>query len=50
MMSAVDLAWRPFIKLQEVFPGDSVVKNPPANAGDTDSIADLGRSRMPQSN
>ena len=25
------------------FPGGSVVKNPPANAGDTDSIPDPGR-------
>ena len=26
-----------------------MVKNPPANAGDTGSIPDLGRSHMPQS-
>ena len=26
------------------FPGDSVVKNPPANPGDVDSIPELGRS------
>ena len=26
------------------FPGGSVVKNPPANTGDTGSITDLGRS------
>ena len=26
------------------FPGSSVVKNPPANAGDTGSIPGLGRS------
>ena len=26
------------------FPGGSVVKNPPANAGDTGSIPELGRS------
>ena len=32
------------------FPGSSVVKNLPANAGDTGSIPDLGRSHMPQSN
>ena len=32
------------------FPGGSVVKNPPASAGDTGSIPDLGRSHMPQSN
>ena len=29
------------------FPDAPVVKNPPANAGDTDSIPDLGRSHMP---
>ena len=28
----------------QVFPGGSVVKNPPANAGDTDSIPGSGRS------
>ena len=32
------------------FPGGSVVKNPPANAGDTGSIPGPGRSHMPQSN
>ena len=32
------------------FPGGAVVKNPPANAGDTDSSPGLGRSQMPQSN
>ena len=31
-------------------PGGSVVKNPPANAGDTGSIPDLGKFHMPQSN
>ena len=30
------------------FPGDSVVKNLPANARDTGSIPDSGRSRMPR--
>ena len=29
------------------FPGGSVVKNPPANAGDTGSIPDPGRSKIP---
>ena len=39
------------IKLQQQgFPGGSVVKNPPANAGDMGSIPDPGRSHMPQSN
>ena len=32
------------------FPGGAVVKNPPANAGDTGSIPALGRSHMPWSN
>ena len=32
------------------FPGGTVVKNPPANAGDTGSIPGLGRFHMPQSN
>ena len=31
------------------FPGSAVVKNPPANAGDTGSIPGPGRSHMPQS-
>ena len=32
------------------FPGDTVVKNPPANAEDTGSIPGLGKSHMPRSN
>ena len=34
------------------FPGGSVIekKNPPANAGDMDSIPDPGRSYKPQNN
>ena len=32
------------------FPGDTVVKNPPANAGDMGSSPGPGRSHMPQSN
>ena len=32
------------------FPGGAVVKNPPANAGDTVSSPGLGRSHMPWSN
>ena len=32
------------------FPGGTVVKNPPANAGDTGSSPGPGRSHMPQSN
>ena len=34
----------------EDFPGGTVVKNPPANAGDTGSSPGLGRSHMPRSN
>ena len=32
------------------FLSGAVVKNPPANAGDTGSIPGLGRSHMPRSN
>ena len=32
------------------FPGGSMVKNPPFDAGDTGSIPDPGRSHMLQSN
>ena len=32
------------------FPGGAVVKNPPANAGDTISIPGPGSSHMPRSN
>ena len=34
----------------EDFPGGTVVKNPPANAGDTGSRPGQGRSHMPRSN
>ena len=34
---------------KEGFPGGPVIKNPPANAGDTGLIPDLGRSHLPQS-
>ena len=37
-------------KAQGNFPGGAVVKNPPANAGDTGSSPGLGRSHMPRSN
>ena len=36
-------------KMTQDFPGGAVVKNPPANAGDTGSIPGLGRY-MPGSN
>ena len=32
------------------FPGGAVVKNPPANAGDTGSSPGPGRSHMPRTN
>ena len=32
------------------FPGAAVVKNPPANAGDTGSTPDPGRPHVPQGN
>ena len=32
------------------FPGGTVAKNPPANAGDTGSNPGPGRSHMPRSN
>ena len=38
------------LKVTEDFPGGAVVKNPPANAGDTGSIPGPGRSHMPRSN
>ena len=34
----------------EDFPGGAVVKNPPANAGDTGLIPGPGRSHVPRSN
>ena len=37
------------INIQD-FPGGAVVKNPPANAGDTGSGPGLGKSYMPWSN
>ena len=39
-----------FKSVYEGFPGGAVVKNPPANAGDTGSSPGPGRSRMPRSN
>ena len=38
------------IKTWKDFPGGTVVKNPPANAGDTGSIPGPGRSHMLRSN
>ena len=39
-----------FFKSTWDFPGGTVVKNPPANVGDTGSIPGPGGSHMPQSN
>ena len=39
-----------FLKPSLGFPGGAVVKNPPANAGDTGSSPGPGRSHMLQSN
>ena len=33
--------------LLDIFPGDSMVKNPPANVGDTDVVSIPGTSRSP---
>ena len=38
------------IRLLQGFPGGAVVKNLPANAGDTGSSPGPGRSHMPRSN
>ena len=43
-------AWVRVKRTQKGFPGGSVVKNLPANAGDTGSIPDLGRSHVPGGN
>ena len=37
-------------KIWRGFPGDAVVENLPANAGDTGSSPGPGRSHMPRSN
>ena len=37
-------------RVKRDFPGGAVVKNPPANAGDTGSIPGPGRSHMLRSN
>ena len=40
---------KPFQK-ERGFPGDAVVENPPASAGDTGSSPGLGISHVPRSN
>ena len=57
-MSRVKYQWRSLEKYiqgqtkeeEPDFPGGSMVKNPPANAGVMGSIPDPGRSHMPWSN
>ena len=44
MLSIFSHAYLPFICFLKNFPGSSVVKNPPANAGDAHSIPGSGRS------
>ena len=39
-----------FKELPRDFPGGAVVRNPPANAGDTGSSPGPGRSHIPRSN
>ena len=48
MVKACDLKSKRFDSRD--FPAGTVVKNPPANAGDTGSSPGLGRSHMPRSN
>ena len=43
-------AWETVSKKRRDFPGGTVVKNPPANAGDMGSSPGLGRSHMLRSN
>ena len=52
----MDLLWWSFHSMYNTykyqimdFPGGVVVKNPPANAGDTGSSPGLGRSHVPRS-
>ena len=45
-----EVYWTLCNNLHGVLPGGNVVKNPPANAGDTGSIPGSGRSHMLQSN
>ena len=42
--------WKIWLRIHEGFPGGIVVKNPPANAGDTGSSPGPGRSHMTWSN
>ena len=42
--------YAPLKRTKQDFPGGTVVKNLPANAGDMGSIPGPGRPHMPQSN
>ena len=50
LCGAVGPAWAAKVSKAQGFPGGAVVRNLPANAGDTGLIPGLGRSHMPQSN
>ena len=53
-MRKIYIIFKPLVRLikekGESFPGGTVVKNPPANAGDMGSSPSAGRSHMPWSN
>ena len=49
LLATVSMTEHTVEKESRGFPGGTVVKNPPANAGDTGSGPGLGRSHMPQS-
>ena len=50
MAEFVNLEYFSLINVALGFPGGTVVKNPPANAGDTGSSPGPGRSHMPRGN
>ena len=50
LMSIGTRSFFAWLKRNKGFPGGSVVKNLPANAGDTGSTPDPERSHMPWSN
>ena len=50
MEKILEINWFTSKKWELDFPGGPVVKNPPADAGDTGSVPGPGRSHMPLSN
>ena len=50
LLNSPDPDTNAYLKQNQGFPGSSVVKNPPAKAGDTGSIPGPGRSHMSQGN